>query len=106
MGKTYTPQPLTSERKEQLRAIIRDAKWKTASSARYRTAPHSYIICFKDSPAHHPGWQFFDKAIRECGEYRTWKGHRYKYLIIDSFAYWVDFPALNRAKADTLDSLK
>jgi len=30
----------------KLRALIRSSKWKTASSAAYRNAPHCYIIAF------------------------------------------------------------
>lgn len=100
MGRVHVPAPLTLDRKRDLQKIIREVTWKTASSARYKDAPHAYIICFRSGPE----WKVFADAIRDCGEYRTWHGYRYKYLQIDSFVYWVDFPALNRAKADTLDA--
>lgn len=99
----YTPQPLTADRKQRLRAIIRDAEWRTATSPEYKDAPHAYIRYFDTRRA----WKTLDRAIAECGEYRTWKKrYRYKYLILDGYAYWTIWPVLNRAKADTLDSLK
>jgi len=85
----------------RLRLIIKEAKWKKASSPRYKTAPHSYIIAHNCGPE----WKWFYEQIRNHGTYRTWHGHRYKYLILDRYCYWVDWPALNRAKADTLDPL-
>lgn len=85
----------------QLRKIIVEANWETARSLRYATAPHQYIICFRSGPE----WKVFADAIRTHGVYRTWKGHRYKYLILDRKCYWVDFPALNRADDSTLDPL-
>jgi hypothetical protein len=91
---------------QKLRKFIREAKWKTASSPAYRSAPHSYVIAFWFKEETHDGktaWKWFADLIRDYGEYRTWRGHRYKYLILDGHCFWVDFPALNKAKADTLD---
>src|SRR5882672_3823833 len=85
----------------RIRRIIAEAKWEKARSAAYANAPHQYIICFRSGPE----WKVFADAIRTHGVYRTWKGHRYKYLILDGKCHWVDFPALNRADVTTLDPL-
>ncbi|MCX5794233.1 MAG: hypothetical protein NTY77_01900 [Elusimicrobia bacterium] len=87
---------------KKARRIIKTAPWKVASSARYRTSPHSYIIAHKSGP----GWGWFADLIKAWGRRRTWHGHAYKYLIIDGEAFWVDFPALNRAAEDTLDPVE
>ncbi len=84
------------------RKIIREAPWKVASSAAYRSSPHSYIIAMRSGPE----WREFAGFIKTFGTYRTWHGHKYKYLIIDSNAFWIDFPALNKAPADTLDPIE
>lgn len=106
MGRVHVPIPLLPARRARLRDIIKSEPWKAASSARYADAPHTYLICFwYPKPATGVSlWKEFADAIKECGEYKTWKGYRYKYLQIDSYVYWVDFPALNRAKAETLDA--
>jgi len=96
------PTPLPVAKKDRLRAIIRDANWKSSTSDEYKDAPHSYIIYFKDSKAHHPGWKFFAECIRLHGTMRKWRKSQFKYLIVDSYAYWVCWPAVNRVKADTL----
>jgi hypothetical protein len=93
------PSILPSATLEKLRTLIRASPWKTASSPRYKNSPHSYIIFFNGKRA----WKFFAHKIRKFGAYRTWKGHRYKYLLVDDECFWIDWPALNRAKADTLD---
>jgi hypothetical protein len=102
----YIPKTLDAATKSRLREIIRTEPWKPASSPQYKDAPHSYLIAY-NYPVPETGvsrWKFFADAIAQCGEYRTWKHRfRYKYLIIDGYCYWTDFPALNRAKADTLD---
>jgi hypothetical protein len=93
---------------KKLRSLIRKSPWRTASSPRYRDARHSYLIAFwfpdKD-PAFDDKtqWKWFADLIRERGEYKSWRGRKYKYLTVGKEVFWVDFPALNRAKADTLD---
>jgi hypothetical protein len=83
----------------KLRAVIKESPWKTATSARYKDAPHSYIIFFNGKTV----WKWFAGRIRKHGVYRTWKGYKYKYLLVDGEAFWLDWPALNKAAADTLD---
>jgi len=95
----------------KLRKFIREARWKTASSPAYRDAPHAYVIAFwyPDPQANFDNktpWKWFGDLIREHGEYKTWKGHKYKYLTVDKKVFWVDFPALNCADANTLDEVK
>lgn len=103
VSKTIPPLTL-----QKLRKFIREQKWKSASSPAYANAPHSYIIAFW-----YPGpdsrfdnktpWKWFADLIREHGTYRSWRGHRYRYLLLDGYAFWTDFPALNKARQDTLD---
>jgi len=50
-------------------------------------------------------WDRFAELIRSCGVSRTWRGHGYRYLIINRKCYWVDWPALNCANVATLDPL-
>jgi hypothetical protein len=83
----------------KLRRTIKESPWKTATSPRYKNAPHSYIIWFNGVTT----WRWFAGRIRKHGQYRTWRGHKYKYLLLDGEAFWLDWPALNRAKANTLD---
>jgi hypothetical protein len=83
----------------KLRRVIKKSVWKVASSARYRDAPHSYLIFF----GHATVWKWFASRIRRHGTYRTWRGHKYKYLLLDGECFWTDWPALNKAKANTLD---
>jgi hypothetical protein len=90
---------VTIARANELRKIIRDAAWKTSTSERYKTAPHQYIIATNSGPE----WKFFADNIATYGEIRSWRGHRYKYLVVDEYCYWVMFPVLNRALVDSLD---
>lgn len=92
---------LTIARANELRKIIRDAPWKASTSDRYKTAPHQYIIATNSGPE----WKFFADNIAKYGEVRSWRGHRYKYLVVDDYCYWVMFPVLNRALVDTLDPI-
>jgi len=93
------PGPKPKVNTKRLRAIIRGSNWKTAASAKYRTCPHSYLIFFDSKTK----WLWFSKQIKRFGTYHHWRGHRYKYLLLDGECFWVDWPALNRAKVDTLD---
>jgi hypothetical protein len=86
---------------KSIRAIIRAAKWKHSTSAEYRTAPHSYLIAQRCGPE----FKVLADAVRAHGVYRTWRGNRTKYLILDGKCYWVMWPVLNRADAGTLDPL-
>jgi hypothetical protein len=90
---------MTAATRKRLRAIIRRARWKKATSAEFKNAPHSYIIAMKSGPE----WRYFANAIRKHGVYRSWHRKRFKYLVIDGYCYWTCFPALNRARSDTLD---
>src|SRR5216684_6177923 len=100
MGKRFVPRQMTTDEVSELRETIAKATWEVAKT--YKDAPHSYIIKFRSGPE----WGKFAGLIKHCGTYRTWKGHRYKYLVLDGKAYWVDWPALNRADAATLDGYK
>jgi hypothetical protein len=98
--------PITDNELKVLRDVISVAKWTPTTSANYKDCPHSYIIKFKTGPE----WDYFANLIKVCGEMRTWiapwgQKCRYRYLIIDGMAYWVDWPALNRAAASTLEPL-
>lgn len=99
MAKRYVPQPLTVERRQKVRQCVARAKWKRSTSEEYKDAPHSYIRFF-DVPKL---WKFLADTIRDCGEFRTWKRQRYKYLILDGYCYWSMWPIVNRAKAETLN---
>jgi hypothetical protein len=90
---------LTIARANELRQIIREAHWKASTSDSYKTAPHQYIIATDSGPE----WKLFADNIATCGEIRSWRGRRYKYLIVDDYCYWVIFSVLNRALADSLD---
>lgn len=56
--------------------------------------------CYKE-------FKFLSDAIAKYGEYRSWlrrrdrRRFRYKYLILDGRCYWLMWPILNRAKANT-----
>jgi hypothetical protein len=91
--------PIPQDVRAELRKVIREASWTKASSAAYKNSPHHYIIAMRCGPE----WRWFYGIIRDYGVYRTWHGHKYKYLVLDRKCYWVDFPALNRADVDTLD---
>ena len=93
------PPPIPPDTLRKIRTTIRTATWKQASSPQYRDAPHSYLIWF----GHTTVWKWFAAKIRKHGTYRTWRGHKYKYLLLDGDAFWIDWPALNKARADTLD---
>jgi hypothetical protein len=69
-------------------------------------APHRYVIKFRTLGISKAEWDRFAKLIRSCGSCRTWRGHSYKYLIVDRKCYWVDWPALNCANVATPDPLK
>lgn len=108
MGKRIITRQITMDEVTELRSIIAAAPWEPAKSARYANSPHTYIIMFRSGPE----WKRFADLIRNCGVWRSWtpkgsaKSYHYKYLIIDEKAYWVDWPALNRADASTLDGYK
>ncbi len=74
------PPPLPPEILKKLRALVQASPWRKATSAPFRDAPHSYVIFFW---AKRP-WKFFAHKIRKYGVYRTWRGHRYKYLVLDN----------------------
>jgi hypothetical protein len=92
---------LTIARANELRKIIREAHWKASTSSRYKTAPHQYIIATDSGPE----WKLFADNIATYGEMRSWRGHHFKYSIVDDYCYWVMFPVLNRALVDTLDPI-
>jgi hypothetical protein len=93
---------MTEEQKQECREVLRpDLPWKPASSARYKNAPHSYIIYHWKDLAE--TWKRGSDLIKKYGETRAWHGHKYKYLVFDGMVYWVDWPALNRAEEATLD---
>ncbi len=94
------PGPRAKLNRERLRVLVREFSWKKASSPRYRNSPHRYVIFFESNKTK---WKWFAGQIRRFGEYRTWRGQRYKYLLLDGECLWIDWPALNKAKADTLD---
>jgi len=96
--------PLTADEAREVRKIIRKVEWTTASSPRYRTAPHRYVIKFRTLGITKAEWDRFAELI--AGVRRTWRGYSYKYLILDRRCYWVDWPALNCASVGTLDPLK
>jgi hypothetical protein len=104
-GTPVIPPPIPRDYKGQLRRIIRDVEWKSSSSEEYKLAPHQYIVAMK----YYKQFKFLSAAIAKHGEYRTWlrrrdrRRFRYKYLILDDYCYWVMWPILNRAKANTLD---
>jgi len=93
------PGPKPKFNLKKLRTLIRTCSWKNATSDRYKNSPHSYLIFFDNKTK----WLWFSKQIKRFGTYRTWKGHKYKYLAVGDEVFWTDWPALNRAKADTLD---
>ena len=99
MARSSVP-AVRGDTRKKLRSLIRKSPWRYASSARFKDAAHSYIIYFW-KPA---SWKWFASIIRRHGVYRSWRGCRYKYLLLDGDCFWIDWPALNRAKADTLDS--
>lgn len=107
MRKRYIYRPITTEELAEVRSIIASANWKQSTSEEYRTAPHAYII---DRRLQGPGsaakpehWTRFADLIKNCGVFRTWRGHRMKYLIVDGMCYWLIWPVLNRADVATLD---
>jgi hypothetical protein len=97
--------PLTADEAREVRKIIRKVEWTTASSPRYRTAPHRYVIKFRTLGITKAEWDRFAELIAIAGVRRTWRGYSYKYLIVDRRCYWVDWPALNCASVTTLDPL-
>jgi len=111
MVRRYVSRQITPVERVKIRKIIREVKWKPATSAAYKDSPHSYIIAY-DFPLDRfkmSAWKMFSTVIAQCGEYHEWtpkgsnQSYRYKYLVLDGYCYWVDFPALNRAKADTIN---
>ena len=93
---------ITMDEVTELRSIIAAAPWKSSTSPEYKDAPHSYIIKHTAGP----GWERLADLIKHCGVYRTWRGNRMKYLILDGKCYWVMWPVLNRAEASTLDGFE
>ena len=89
MGKRIIRRRLTPKETKQLRSIIRKAQWKRSTSEEYRDAPHQYIVLVPSARLQSrasgvASWQL----IRQCGEYRQWRGSRWKYLLIGRWAYW------------------
>ena len=95
----FRPGPKPKVNIKKLRAIISGSNWRTATSAKYKTCPHSYLNFFDSKTK----WLWFSRQIKRFGTYKIWKGHKYKYLTVGDEVFWTDWPALNRAKADTLD---
>jgi hypothetical protein len=102
MGKRIIRRRLTPKETKQLRSIITKAQWKRSTSEEYRDAPHEYIVWFQPRGCTQKEWKRFAELIRECGEYREWRGSRFKYLLLGNWAYWTMWPVLNRAKRSTL----
>jgi hypothetical protein len=90
---------ITPDEVAEVRSIVAAAKWKFSTSEEYKDAPHSYII--KQSSG--PEWDRLAFLIKHTGVYRTWRGNRMKYLVLDGKCYWIMWPVLNRAEASTLD---
>jgi hypothetical protein len=96
---------MTRRYRTKLRRTIQDVEWKSSSSEEYKLDPHQYIVamkCYKE-------YKFLSDAIAKYGEYRRWvrrrdgRRFRFKYLILDGRCYWLMWPVLNRAKANTLE---
>lgn len=98
MGRRIITRPITPAEEAEARAIVAKVTWKQSTSEEYKTAPHSYIIKQKFPQE----WDRLADLIKNCGVYRTWRGHRFKYLILDGYCYWSMWPVLNRAKSDTI----
>ena len=79
--------------------------WREASSPQYRDCPHSYIISAWDGERYcRPQWDELARLIELHGVPRIWRGQWYKYLHVDGMIYWIDPPALNRAREENLDN--
>src|SRR5260370_35566000 len=91
-------QPVPPEILKKLRALVRESPWRKATSAPYRDAPNSYVIFFW---AKRP-WKFFAHKIRKYGVYRTWRGHRYKNIVLANEVFWASLPALTEDKTAKL----
>lgn len=98
-GPKPQPQGIPAAELKKLRALIRKSAWKTATSARYKDAPHRYLIYFECRRA----WKWLAARVRKYGTRRSWRGNKNKYLLVDGACLWIDWPALNKAHADTLD---
>src|SRR6266853_5724677 len=81
------PGPKPKLNLKKLRTLIRTCSWKNATSTKYKACPHSYVIFFDSKTK----WLWFSKQIKRFGTYRSWKGHRYKYLLLDGDCFWVDW---------------
>ena len=97
---------LPNQQRDEAREILsRDLPWQKARSSRYRTCPHEYIISdWTGSKDCRQAWQKLALIIEACGEYRTWRYHRIKFLSLDGLIYWLDPPALNRTGEHALDN--
>lgn len=98
---------ITADEAVEVRSFIEKIQWTPAKSARYQKCPHSYVIKWRPLGISVEDWDRFAYLIKHCSVARQWRDpggglHRYWYLILDGFCYWVDFPALNRADASSL----
>jgi hypothetical protein len=88
-------------RLERVHAVIARTAWERSRSAEYADAPHEYVVWFRCPRK--ADWKILTAAIRDFGEFRTWRGNRQKYLILGELCYWQQWPAINRANVNTLD---
>src|SRR5260370_27280148 len=96
-GPKPQPQGIPAGELKKLRALIHKSAWKAASSARYRDAPHGYLIYFECRRA----WKWLAARVRKYGTLRRSRGNQNKYLLVDGTCLWIDWPALHKAHADT-----
>ena len=82
-----------------LRELIERCAWKASTSARYRTAPHSYIVQERSGDEWKSMSEAIDKFSTECG----WRGHRFKYMVLDGQCYWQMGNIINKASESTLE---
>ena len=77
----------------RVRAYIAAFNWKFAKTM--PQWPHSYVV--RDWRRKRE-FDFFAKLIEKNGYIDPWGRHRWKYLVVDNFKYWVDDDVLNRAQ--------
>jgi hypothetical protein len=92
---------MSNEINQRARKLLaKKLPWKKVKTATYKDAPHEYIS-WRDCEAE---WDDLAAVIKKYGEYRGWRGKRYKYFAWNGMIYWAMWPVINRTFEAALDN--
>jgi hypothetical protein len=92
---------MSNEINQRTRKLLaKKLPWKRVRALEYKSIAHEYIV--RNQCEHE--WDQLAAIIKKYGEYRSWRGKRYKYFTWNGYAYWMLWPIINRTYEAALDN--